>query len=172
MATPATGPYVPWLTMLYMAGDNELTEEMVLALQTLVGHPMSESKIVAQFDPSGIGSGDAAVRIPRFREAKSLEDHRDKTFLPTEIDTGSPEALTNFINWALTHSSGNMRHMLVLSGHGGGTSEDFLLKDHNAQNALSMKELREALDAAMPSLRTAPTIPTESSTFLVSTRAS
>ena len=64
MPTPATGPNVPWLTMLYMAGDNELTEEMVLALQDLVGHPMTESKIVAQLDPSGIGSRDAAIRIP------------------------------------------------------------------------------------------------------------
>ncbi len=39
MATTAR-PNAPWLTMLYMAGDNELTEEMVLALQDLVGeHP-------------------------------------------------------------------------------------------------------------------------------------
>ncbi len=43
--------------------------------------------------------------------------------------------------------------MLVLSGHGGGTSEDFLLKDQNAQNALSMEELREALDNASPTCR-------------------
>ena len=41
--------------MLYMAGDNELTEEMVLALQDLVARPLTESKIVAQLDPSGIG---------------------------------------------------------------------------------------------------------------------
>ena len=40
--------------------------------------------------------------------------------------------------------------MLVLSGHGGGTSDDFLLKDENAQDALSMAELQEALTIALP----------------------
>ena len=43
--------------------------------------------------------------------------------------------------------------MLVLSGHGGGTSADFLMKDQNAQNALSIQELRDALNRSLPTLR-------------------
>ena len=88
------------------------------------------------------------------RARRSLDDHRDTTFDPAEIDTGSVEALTDFINWALGHGSADMRFMLVLSGHGGGTSADFLMKDQNAQNALSIQELREALDNRLPILRT------------------
>ena len=65
-----------------------------------------------------------------------------------------------------------MRYMLVLSGHGGGTSEDFLLKDENAQDALSMRELREALDYALPEIRARSRIRNGSSTSWGSTRAS
>jgi hypothetical protein len=140
--------------MLYMAGDNELTEEMVLALQDLVGQPMTESKIVAQLDPSGIGLETQRYVFPGPPGAKTLDDHRDTTFDPTEVDTGSVETLVSFIEWALGHGSANMNYMLVLSGHGGGTSADFLMKDQNAQNALSIQELRDALSRSLPSLRT------------------
>ena len=77
MATIPPDQPVPWLTMLYMAGDNELTEEMVLALQDLVGpKPLTESKIVAQFDPSGVGLETQRYIFPG-SGGKSLEDHRD-----------------------------------------------------------------------------------------------
>jgi hypothetical protein len=46
----------PWLVMLYLAGDNNLTEDMVFALQDLqaVGSTPG-TKIVAQLDPSSMG---------------------------------------------------------------------------------------------------------------------
>ena len=56
------------------------------------------------------------------------------------------EALTGFAEWGLDHDKDRKLHsLLVLSGHGGGTSSDFLMKDDNAQDALSMEELRRAL---------------------------
>ena len=48
-----------WLVMLYFAGDNTLTETMVLALQTLktlkAAGRFKRGAIVAQLDPSGVG---------------------------------------------------------------------------------------------------------------------
>lgn len=155
MATLQPDDRVPWLTMLYLAGDNKLTEEMVLALQDLVGHPMTESKIVAQLDPSGVGLETQRYVFPGPPGAKTLDDHRDTTFDPVEVDTGSVESLTDFVNWALSYApiEKKMRFMLVLSGHGGGHSADFLMKDENAQNALSIPELREALTRSLPMLQ-------------------
>ena len=46
-----------------------------------------------------------------------------------------------------------MRYALVLSGHGAGTSDDFLMRDENSRDALSMKELQEALDQAVSIIR-------------------
>ena len=46
----------PWLVMLFLAGDNSLNEDMVLALQDLQaeGAPAGD-KLVALLDPSGAG---------------------------------------------------------------------------------------------------------------------
>ena len=42
--------------MLYLAGDNNLAEDMVLALQDLVAEGAPDGdQIVAQLDPSGVG---------------------------------------------------------------------------------------------------------------------
>jgi len=47
-----------WLVMFYMAADNNLTEDMVLAMQDLAAvGPPAGYRIVAQFDPSGLGVG-------------------------------------------------------------------------------------------------------------------
>ena len=82
METSASNPNAPWLTMLYMAGDNNLTEEMVLALQDLVaeGAPHG-SKILAQFDPSGVGF-ETQRYIFDGPGHGSLEAHRDRSSIP------------------------------------------------------------------------------------------
>ena len=153
MQTETTGPKPPWLTMLYMAGDNNLTEEMVLALQDLVAEGAAPgSAIKAQFDPSGEGFDTQRYTFDSVRHA-ALEGHRDKTFAGGEINAGSPEALVDFVRWAADGDYQAMRYALVLSGHGAGTSDDFLMRDENSRDALSMKELQEALDKATSIIR-------------------
>ena len=155
------------------------------------GPPQKGTKIVAQFDPSGVGleaqryefdapapaerlvpvgeveqavdgarrdgyedrsgGGGPTVDKPRWQ---ALEEFRVKNFDGAEFSTGSPEALTEFVEWAVDHDTiGDMRYLLVLSGHGGGTSNDFLLKDENAQDALSMEELQTSLTESLKELR-------------------
>src|SRR6476661_4732199 len=147
----------PWLIMLYLAGDNNLTEDMVLALQDLLAvSPLAGDKIVAQFDPSGLGLAtqryDFSDRTkPDGTTKVTLEDYRDPTFDATETNTGSPETLTEFLRWAISYDSTdkqNMNYLLILSGHGSGTTEDFLLKDDNAVDSLSIPELKEVLETA------------------------
>ena len=38
------------------------------------------------------------------------------------------------------------RHLLILSGHGSGTTQDFLLRDDTPSDSLSIPELAEALE--------------------------
>ena len=46
----------PWLVMLYLAGDTNLTDDMVLALQSLADEGLAPGdRVVAQLDPSGTG---------------------------------------------------------------------------------------------------------------------
>jgi hypothetical protein len=144
--------------MLYLAGDNNLSEEMVLALQDILDEGVHNGDIlVAQLDPSGIGLSTQryvfnGVKMSTQRHVfggvekrMELEEYRDKTFDVGETNSGSPEALASFMNWAWKHDpGGQMNCLLILAGHGAGTSEDFLLKDENALDALSIPELKKA----------------------------
>jgi len=81
----------PWLVMVYMAGDNCLTEEMVLSLQDIMqsGAPHG-GIVVAQLDPGGTGIATQryafSVPPPEPRSPRPaplpphLEDYRDRTF--------------------------------------------------------------------------------------------
>ena len=47
--------------------------------------------------------------------------------------------LLEFILWGITYEAEN--YMVVLAGHGSGAVEDFLLKDENARDSLTLHEL-------------------------------
>ena len=155
----------PWLIMVYMAGDNNLTEEMVLALQDLMAEgAQKDNVLVAQFDPGGLGIATqryvfsaAAGAGPVWYLAASpdrpaLLQFQDPAFNGVESSTGCKQTLIDFITWARTHvpgaSSGQptpMQTLLILSGHGSGTTEDFFMKDEAAADALTFEELAEVL---------------------------
>jgi hypothetical protein len=134
--------------MLYLAGDNSLNEDMVLALQDLQAEGVpSGDRIVAQLDPSGAGRASQRYDFSVLKGGH-LEDYR-VPFSAPESNTGNPRTLTDFITWAVRkHGGRQVSTLLVLSGHGSGTTEDFFLKDENPTDSLSIPELAEALRAA------------------------
>ena len=139
----------PWLVMVYLAGDNNLTEDMVLALQDLQAEgPPSGDKIVAQFDPSGVGLFTQRYDFST-PMGPALEDYRDKTYGGAEGNTGSGEALVDFIRWARKKYPQPTRHLLILSGHGSGTTEDFFLSDQSSKDSLTIDELTEGLEGGL-----------------------
>ncbi len=144
-----------WLVMLYLAGDNNLTEEMVMALQALqAAEPMPGTRIVAQLDPSGLGLPTQRYDFTELKPGKCLHDYLVPCCDIGETNTGNPNALSGFINWANALPWVDAEHpkpekqFLILSGHGSGTTEDFLLKDENSADSLSIDELRIALERA------------------------
>lgn len=139
----------PWLVMVYLAGDNTLADEMVLAMQDLMAEgPPKDDKIVAQFDPSGVG---LSTQRFDFSEKKSggLENYRVSN-VSAETNTGSAANLVDFIKWAHHYKSygRTRRHLLILAGHGSGATENFLLSDESAMDSLTIDELKDALSAA------------------------
>jgi hypothetical protein len=140
-----------WTVMAYLAGDNNLTEEMILTLQEMLAHDVwPRIKILAQLDPSGLG-------LPTQRYIFNTSDQTvGKEFvetyevkpLPTatESNTGNPNALSGFVRWAvqeLNHKA--HQYILILSGHGSGSTEDFLLRDNSSADSLTIEELEDAL---------------------------
>ena len=84
-----------WLVMLYMAGDNNLTEDMVLALQELTkaGPPYPRDVIVAQLDPHGDGLATARFDLTKRGVAPGspLDSYRVQSL--GETNGGSVESL-------------------------------------------------------------------------------
>jgi hypothetical protein len=137
-------PQKDWLIMLYMAGDNNLDHEMVLSLQFLLEvEKLGNHAIVVEFDSNQPG---LPTRRYDFTENKG---HRLKDYLEPgmtgETSTGNPETLKAFLNDAEDKYDAQ-RRILILSGHGSGTTEDFLLRDENADDFLSIDELKQALE--------------------------
>jgi len=148
MAKSRAQSHTGWLVMLFLAGDNNLGEEMVATLQDILaeGAP-GDDRIVAQFDPSGLGIATQRYDFKPSRRKSSLDDFRVR-FDGKESSTGNPDALIAFVKWATErHPDPGLKRLLILSGHGSGTTQDFLLKDENAMDALSIPELGTALKA-------------------------
>lgn len=137
-----------WTLLIYMGGDNNLTEECVYALTEIKGaidDSITKLNVLAQFDPSGVLAETKRYKLrgaPKF----SLEDDARLTgWKATETDTGEPQNLTDFIRWGMSNYKAD-HYMLVLVGHGTGTEDDFLMGDQNPASALGIVELRDVLD--------------------------
>ena len=110
-------------------------------------------KIVAQFDPSGVGLFTQRYDFTRAPDGRG----RPTRGLPcrasdgAESNTGNGEALTcvrQVGRGDIRGGRGRERHLLILSGHGSGTTEDFFLADENSRDSMTIVELRRGPEAA------------------------
>jgi len=81
------------------------------------------------------------------RELKVIRDILDVGSNENErdTDTGDPGTLFDFISMGIQDFSAK-RYMVILSGHGAGTEEDFLLKDNSSGRSLSIPTLRRVFE--------------------------
>lgn len=101
-----------WTVMVYMAGDNNLSDAADRDLEELRRAGSSaDVNVVAQIDNAGDG-GTRRIRIGHAGAAESVADLG-------ETDSGAPDVLADFIQWA-TASFPARRYALVLWNHGGG----------------------------------------------------
>ena len=145
-----------WTIMLYLAGDNDLSPEMVRAIIDIakVGLP-EDFAVTIQYDP-------ILPSFPTFRyhipagEKPALKSHAGPIPLadaaepvPGGENSSSPKVLTEFIAWSLEKAPSTHR-MLVLSGHGSGAIGDFLKDDRafGRFRSLSIPHLHAALSDA------------------------
>jgi hypothetical protein len=126
---PKVEPNVPkgkatWTFMLYLAGDNNLDDEMIWTLKEVyrVGVPAGID-VTAQFDTSSR----RGVRF--YRPATTLDVDGAFSVLHDraggEEDSGDPDALVDFVTESVRRAPAE-NYMLILSGHGSGVIGDFL----------------------------------------------
>ena len=140
---PDKEPNRIWTVLIYMAGDNNLSEECVYALTEAKEGLTDENDklaVLAQFDPTGVRT-ETRRYLLRSRDKRLNEDADLIGWKARETDTGEPLNLLEFIRWGISQFPAQY-YMVVLVGHGGDIDSDFLLRDENPPNSLNILELR------------------------------
>src|SRR5262245_32371886 len=116
-----------WIVMVYMAGDNNLSDEMIGALQRIRGKPINPQL-------TGVVLCDTVGRLLQgvLDELEASKDGslflRDAPFTrfdPNGKDLGVAHVLREFIGHTMSSYPAE-NSMLVLNGHGSGAVGDFL----------------------------------------------
>jgi hypothetical protein len=68
-----------------------------------------------------------------------------------ESDSGDPKLLFDFISWTVEHHPAQ-HYMVILSGHGGGPTEQEFLRDESSKGTLTIKELGQVFQAVRSNL--------------------
>jgi hypothetical protein len=123
-----------WTIMLYLAGDNNLSDEMVWALKEVyrVGTPEGIA-VTLQFDPLARGSSTRFFLAPSSGQAIDVDGifpilHDED--LP-EVDDGDPDTVAEFVVRSMKAAPARY-YMLILAGHGSGIVGDFLTETDQA----------------------------------------
>lgn len=170
--TEGPDPVAHWTMLVYLAGDNNLTAEMVWGLQELKktsaarGLEHKGINIVAHFDPGGLRSRRYDIALVNGQNgAPGIDGTRDgnldatvvytERFIDAELQghtalagLGGPgRTLTAFVMSQIAQLPDAKRFMVVLSGHGSGAEGDFLI-DTDPTTSLSIPELGDILSEA------------------------
>lgn len=156
-----------WTVMVYMAADNNLDIEAIKDLEVMKTVGSSKNvNVVAQYDSA------ANKGASRYFLRKGTFIHEDSVENLRETNTGNPETLADFIDWAMTKYPSE-KTLLVLWGHGygwesndrknpviGGPTLGFLYDDDpgdgskKTEDVLRMDEFRNALKKGIKGKKT------------------
>ena len=145
-----------WNAMIYLAGENNLADECVFALKELKrARPRNKGrkatdeavdarvKVVAQLDAGGLGGNEVRYVLRRGDEDGELNEDE-----VTRVDTSETTyrgVLKDFISSSILIKGIARHYLLVLSGHGNGLLTDFLSRDIDTPDKLSIPKIRWVL---------------------------
>ncbi len=114
-----------WTVMIYMCADNNLASEGLADIEELEAVGSGDGvEVVVQFDGSPAHSpghaGTFRLHVERHPEAGPGPVEEDS---PAETDTGDPEALVSFVEWAVERWPAS-RYALIIWNHGNGWYPD------------------------------------------------
>jgi hypothetical protein len=133
-----------WTVLIYQAADNNLTEESIFALKEMkklgtIGKDTSKARakefrevdILVQLDPGGRGNQTLRLHIGgEDPDEGELNEDNDEISKLGETDTGARKTLIDFLCFGIKKFPADY-YMVILSGHGSGTDQDFFLRDEN-----------------------------------------
>jgi hypothetical protein len=165
-----------WNAMVYLAGENNLAEECIYALKEMkraMPRPSNDEsqadekdikatvkaidkriKVVAQLDAGGLGGKEARYILRRnFEDHDGLLDGDVVTKIDT-TETSYRVVLKDFISSSITLNGLAESYLVVLSGHGNGLISDFLSRDIETPDKLSIPKLQWVFKEVREELKT------------------
>ena len=155
-----------WTIMVYMAGDNNLSENMAFSLDALtdINRKMTKTartkvNLLAFFDSASTTAPTQYIDFSDrniVRYAVSSKDmyyprpvNSEKATIDPE-NSGSAYSILNFINWCI-HVQGRVasNYIIVFSGHSFGFYGQGLLGDRSSGGYLTLRSFRWALEEAV-----------------------
>ena len=149
-----------WTIMVYMAGDNNLSENMVYALDEidkfrskLPKKDRDKINMLAFFDGSSTTAPtyyiDYTPEKTLFHEiGKKDLDSKDKGNTAQDgKNAASPHSLINFVNWCVnTRKCKAENYAFIMSGHSSGFYGNSMMVDSGSNSHLTIFDLRWALE--------------------------
>jgi hypothetical protein len=147
-----------WTVMVYLAGDNNLSEEMVTALTGMknamkISDSDKKINLVAVYD-----SGYPTVRIKHYKFTNKnsggalkeceVEEAKRPCIEQSLEETAS---ISDFVKWAAKNWQAK-NYALILSGHSDGIIGRTMFQDSNPSTALHLKKLKFILKEAQSNL--------------------
>jgi hypothetical protein len=126
-----------WTVMVYLAGDNNLDANGMEDLREMkkIG-TTTAINVIAQFDRAGAG-----LQTTRYQLQKGTSFEADARQTLGETNTGSPEALIDFIKWGVKTYPAN-HYLLVLWNHGQGWDDTDIYAGERRRGAWRIRPRR------------------------------
>lgn len=162
-----------WNAMIYLAGENNLAEECVFALKQMQrARPHRKSKnidnrvkVVAQLDAGGLGGNEVRYLLKQHKDEDGLENkdetadenhdgllHKNELTRVDTTQTFYQGVLKDFISSSIIKGGRAKHYLIVLSGHGNGVISDFLSRDVETPDKLSIPKIQWVLEEVKQNL--------------------
>lgn len=142
-----------WTVMVYMAGDNNLSEDMVSELKgmqmAMKSHPSDQVNLVAIYDSAYFTVKTSLYRFTRGNADKRLKDCIVRVNPRRFGPNSEAPRLKDFVRYVLSQKSLEAKqYALIISGHSDGIMGRTMLRDSNPDSFVSLSKLRYILEVA------------------------
>ncbi len=135
-----------WVVMIYLAGDNNLSEDMSETLAQLLSVKIDDVAILVYYDSAYPEIPTCYRDITPSATTKPLGfSTQDPCEYIGESDSADPESIVKFVTWCgKRYETDN--YALFLSGHSDGFQGLTLFRDDDSRATMNISSLRESLD--------------------------
>lgn len=151
-----------WTIMVYMAGDNNLSENMAFTLEDLEKHSNDQSNtggdrsvnLLAYFDNNSltvpthyIDYSNSEVYRHQVTAKDQIHNNNGNGIHETNEDSASPTSILNFFHWCVkTRKRKARNYAIIFSAHSFGFHGTSFLRDETSGTFMTLSDFRKALE--------------------------